>query len=145
MLREFFYRTAAIKDALSQYEDIEVSDNDNVSVILARQLTPDSFIWKIELNGERYYLYAEDYVQSLAHVIDEIEDIAGQGAGSLIKVKEIIEFENLEPVKSAAVYNPPENYETDLQPYASDSGYDLVFLYKVNHPKLTKVRGSVSG
>ncbi|HEX7484116.1 MAG TPA: hypothetical protein VF281_03115 [Candidatus Saccharimonadales bacterium] len=145
MLREFFYRTAAIKDAVSQYDGIDISDNDNVVVIMARQLTPDSFIWKIEINSERYYLYAEDYVQSKAHVIEEIENIAGQNTGSLLKVRQIKDFNDLSPVKSADVYTQPENYENDLQPYASDSGYDLVFLYKINQSKSTKVRGSVSG
>ena len=145
MLRDFFYQTAAFKDVLSQYEGIEIGAEDYLSILLARQLTPDSFIWKIELNNDRYYLYAEDYVQNKTHVINEIENIAGQGAGSLVKVKQAIDFDNLEPVKSAEVYSQPDDYATELQPYTSDSGYDLVFLYKINHPKLTKVRGSVSG
>lgn len=145
MLRDYFLMATPFKEVLSRYENVLASNNDTVTILSSCILTPDSFIWKLEVNNERYYLYAEDFVDSLQHVISRIEDIAGQGAGSLVKVKQQIEFNDLEPVQAAEMYTKPDDYDTTLKLYASDSGYDSLFLYKVRRATATKVKGSVSG
>jgi hypothetical protein len=145
MLRDYFFMAPPFKDVLSRYEDVPAGEDDSLTIVMSRILSPDSFIWKLDINNDRYYLYAEDFIDNLQHVIDEIESIAGKGAGSLVKVKRPTEFNELEPVQAAEMYTKPEDYDTAIKQYASDSGYDLLFLYKVSREAVTKVKGSVSG
>lgn len=144
MLRDYFNLTA-LQSTLEQFDGIEFTSDSYGAVKLAKSLSPDSFIWKLEINNERYYLYAEDYVPSIKHVYTEIEKVAGAGNGTLVEVKDKIEFDRLAPVQAAEVYQKPDNYEAEMQRYAAESGYDLVFLYKVNIATMASVKGAISG
>jgi hypothetical protein len=129
MLRDFFIGTPALKEILSDFEGLSFKDIDYVAIKMAKMLSPDSFIWKLEIDRSKYYLYAEDYVDSLQHVLDEIEEVAGKGAGELIRIKN--------KLKSMT--------DSDLNDYAAQSGYDNVFLYKVNTASSRTGRGTVNG
>ena len=145
MLRDYFYGTKAIMDILLQFEGIDFDHYKDIMTQLAKPLSPDSFIWKLSVNGQRYYLYAEDFLENIQHVYREIEKIAGEGSGELVPVKQQTEFDDLAAVKSVAVYKEPDDYETEMKKYAASSGYDLVFLYKVHPPTNKRIKGTVNG
>lgn len=96
-------------------------------------LTPDSFIWVIVVNGERYCLYAEDFVQSLKHIREAMHEhgfIEGEtDKYELVPVKSPQDWNEASPVKAASTYEEPEDKEDFVQ-YAATSGFDFVFLGK---------------
>lgn len=149
MLRDNFYRNYEVTDVLNQFVGVE---GISYAVIkMSRMLTPDSFIWKIEIGKERYYLYAEEYSQSLTTVRHAVEEVAGQGSGEFLKVREAKELEDTPMYKSPRTHVPIDTFES-IQPYVTSSGFDLVYLYHVtSRPTRTaaartvRVRGSVSG
>lgn len=96
-------------------------------------LTPDSFLWKLRMSDGVYYLYAEDYVEKLEYVEKEIQEASAGKIGQFVMVKKPRPLEEHSAVKAASEYAPPESYEA-MRPYAADSGYDLVFLYKLDNP-----------
>ena len=103
-----------------------------LSLIGFTELTPDSFVWKI-FDGETvYYLYAEDYVSSLGHVKERIQDFWPDKIElTFIPAKSPIAFEDSMPNKLAEVHKPPM-YEYEFAKFAAQSGYDHVFLLKSN-------------
>ena len=102
-------------------------------------ISPDSFIWCFAIpredESEYYYLYAEDYVPSLEHVRDQIDQNSAEWIAEeknlfeFVPVLEPADWKSAEPVKTAAVYAEPENTD-ELMKYALPSGYDFVFLAK---------------
>lgn len=147
MLRDNFYRNYEVNEVLQQFDNIQGISY--AMVKMARMLTPDSFIWKIEIGKERYYLYAEEYSQSLTTVRHAIEEVAGAGTGDFIEVKEQKNLEDTPMYQSPRTHVPTETFES-IQPYVTSSGFDLVYLYHVtSRPTRTarpvRVRGSVSG
>lgn len=148
MLRDNFYRNYEVSDVLQQFDGVE---GISYAVIkMSRLLTPDSFIWKIEIGKERYYLYAEEYSQSLTTVRHAIEEVAGAGAGEFMPVRDQKDLEDTPMYRSPRTHVPTETFES-IQPYVTSSGFDLVYLYHVtSRPTRTtartvRVRGSVSG
>lgn len=128
MLRNAYTDSEEIKQVLERFQ---IGDTKFVDVTLYEALTPDSFIWRLQLTDGVYYLYAEDYVPSLVHVKQEIERVAGTQTGTFVAVKTSKEFADLQPVQVATTYRKPEVYDKEMKQFAADSGFDLVFLYKV--------------
>lgn len=128
-----------ILDMLKQF-GVEASD---IFLHKYEALTPDSFIWKIthRHNDEytNYYLYAEDYVPSLEHVVKEIEaNLASWSPNDKVKLMPVtkrIKWEHSDPVKSTDTYQKPER-ASEFMKFAATSGFDYVFLAKItNEPK----------
>ena len=128
MLRDFFYKTDSLIPIVNQFKGVELTDDTYITITMARRLSPDSFVWRLEINNERYYMYAEDYVQILTHVTDEIERVAGAKSGELLPVKE-----------------PSSGDESGIGTHSTASGYDHVFLYKIKAPPMRAVKGNVNG
>ncbi len=131
--------------------DYEVTFDDNLVLSILRQfrvgieqvhtldfeaLSPDSFVWKLGTKNSIYYLYAEDYVESIEAITKAIRMFSGDEV-KLIEVKSKISFENAAPVKNAEIYKKPESYEK-ISKYAVVSGYDFVFLAQAI--KIAKMR-----
>lgn len=101
-------------------------------------ITPDSFIWCITVKENNkwtpYYLYAEDYIGGTQQVIDAIEDnLASWTPNDKIELVPVIKqakWEQSEPVKLADTYAKPEK-PAEMMKFATQSGYDFVFLAKV--------------
>lgn len=148
MLRDNFYRNDQVTDILRQFKGVQGISY--AMIKMSRMLTPDSFIWKIEIGKERYYLYAEEYSQSLTTVRHAIEEVAGMGTGEFVEVADQTKLEDTPMYRSPRTHVPTETFES-IQPYVTSSGFDLVYLYHVtSRPTRTsartvRVRGSVSG
>jgi hypothetical protein len=103
----------------------------DIHLLKYEALTPDSFIWFLELDGVRYCLYAEDYVPSIAYVEkvmkDNHPDWHSGDSYKLVRVKNPEIWEESSPVRSATTYKPPVDTEEFMQ-YATTSGIDFVFL-----------------
>lgn len=86
--------------------------------------------------ANKYCLYAEDYIPSLAHVLDVVDknvptwqkEINHKYDGFLRVIKPV-NWNKADPVRNALVYQPPEK-DDDFMDYAYPSGYDFVFLVK---------------
>ena len=114
-------------------EDFAIESATVQDVPFFTELSPDSFVWRVNTSDDNsYYLYAEDYVTDLDTIRRNIESVStGILKGNFVKTKQPISFEEAEPVKNASTYNKPENFDNDLAPYATDSGFDFVFLYQI--------------
>lgn len=69
-LRDFVYTLDSSKviDVLREF-DIEVpKDRGNLALLRFEVITPDSFMWRLSVNGSVYYLYVEDYVPDLNYI-----------------------------------------------------------------------------
>lgn len=128
MLRDYAYTEnwRLLDPAIEQFIDLPPQ----LSLIGFTELTPDSFLWKFHDGTTIYYLYAEDFVESLDQVIKTIEDFWPQPITlTFIPVKRQVAFEDSQPNQTAIIYQPPQN-EYEFAKYASQSGYDFVFLLK---------------
>ena len=128
MLRDYFITEnwRLLDAALEQFIDLPP----RLSLVGFIDLSPDSFLWIIFDGETQYYLYAEDYVQSLQHVKECICDFYQKNIElEFIPAKQPIAFEDSLPNSTAAIYKPPEN-EYEFARYAGQSGYDFVFLLK---------------
>lgn len=103
-----------------------------LSLVGYMQLSPDSFVWTI-YDGQLFYmLYAEDYVPSLGHVKERINDFWQKDMQlEFMPVKLPIAFEDSLPNRVTQTYKPPAD-EYEFAKYAGQSGYDFVFLLKTN-------------
>lgn len=128
MLRDYHYTEnwRLLDHALEQF----ITLPDHLSLVGYAALSPDSFLWKIYDGATVYYLYAEDYVPSLRHVIAAIKEFSQEPIDlEFVPVKRQVAFEDSSPKQTSSVYMPPEN-EYDFMKYASPSGSDFVFLLK---------------
>lgn len=117
-------------------------DAKELRLVKYEELSPDSFIWyllvkeKDAVLANKYCLYAEDYIPSLAHVLDVVDknvptwqkEINHKYDGFLRVIKPV-SWNKADPVRNASVYQPPEK-DDDFMDYAYPSGYDFVFLVK---------------
>ena len=96
-------------------------------------LSPDSFIWVLNSNNIRYCLYAEDFVTSINHVAEAMNQygtLEGEtDKYELLQIKNPEEFATSSPVVSAYIYTPPTETKKFMN-YAAPFGYDFVFLGK---------------
>ena len=93
-------------------------------------LTPDSFIWRLLIDGNVYYLYAEDFVEGLADIEHKILNYAVKDAElDFIKARSPEPFNKATAVTHAVVYKEPQRSAAMMR-YAVSSGHDFVFLCK---------------
>lgn len=147
MLRDNFYRNHQVAEVLTRFKDIEGVAY--AVVKMSRLLTPGSFIWKIEIGKERYYLYAEEYSESLTSVRQAIEEVAGEATGDFVEVIAPKMLDETPMYRSSRTHVSTEAFAS-LQPYVASSGFDFVYLYHVTSrpsrpARPVRVRGSVSG
>lgn len=126
MLRDFKYRSSAatILDILRRF-DIELPEH--IALVRFEVITPDSFMWRLLIGNNVYYLYAEDYVPELDHVKSILNKYLENEKWELVKPKVITRFEDSTPVKDATTYKEPNDSGKMMQ-YAVNSGHDFVFL-----------------
>lgn len=128
MLRDYEYTEnwRLLDRALEQFIDLP----ERLSLVGFKALSPDSFLWQIFDGDTTYYLYAEDYVPSLEHVAERIQNFYQTELNlEFIPVKQPIAFEDSTPNRTAKIYRPPKD-EYEFAKYAAQSGYDFVFLLK---------------
>lgn len=135
MLRDYEYTEnwRLLDRALEAFIDLP----ERLSLVGYTALSPDSFLWKIFDGQTIYYLYAEDYIESLDQVKEQIaafwpDDIQLE----FMPVKQPRAFEDTSPNRSAEIYQPPED-EYTFAKYASQSGYDFVFLLRSSELHIT--------
>ena len=93
-------------------------------------IKPDSFIWKLIINYELYYLYAEDYVISLEQVINTVKDYDKTLTKlEFVKVYNPKKHEKIEPRKKGVIYSEPDKVNS-IRLYTVDSGHDHAFLLR---------------
>ena len=126
MLRNFEYPPAAdsLREILGRFK-IELPEY--ISLVRYEVITPDSFMWRLQIGDSVYYLYAEDYVPGLDHVKSIFNQYIEKDDWSFVKPIEAIKFQDASPVKGATTYKEPIDSDNMMQ-YAVDSGYDFVFL-----------------
>jgi hypothetical protein len=131
MLRDFQYNptTTQLTDVLKRFSLDYNSAKSSIDLLRFEVLSPDSFVWKLLLGSVIYYLYAEDYIPSLDHVKNVINDYVGNNKWDFVAPQQVIAFESASPVKGADVYQKTER-ANQLMEYAVDSGYDFVCLVK---------------
>lgn len=126
MLRDEMSGTPALHDVLELFE---IGDEVLTNVRQFRMLSDNRFVWQLEMSDFMYYLYAEDFVESLEEVTDTIRVVSDGTPGELVPVKTPVAFEDASPVTSNSVYERPTDYDK-ISHYAGESGYDFVFLYR---------------
>lgn len=132
MLRDFPYTIDArpLRPVFDQFGIQAPVNLDDVALLKFEVISPDSFLWKILIGTNIYYLYAEDYVESLEYVKTTIQSLTSDDSSfEFIKVKKPKNFEKAGPVKAAHVYRPPDDVD-EFMKYAADAGMDFAFLAK---------------
>ena len=130
MLRDFSQQPDLdlIKSALAQFDN--PIPEKQITLIEFQILSPDSFRWRLLIDGAVYYLYAEDHVVSLKDIRKKIDSWFDPTIQiDFIKTKQQEDFASTTPFNSAAIYKEPDDYN-QMKFYAASSGYDFVFLCK---------------
>lgn len=140
MLRDWTYVSREMHDVLAQFEGVDSTDDAQVTSY--KLVSPDAFLWRIRMGRRVYYLYAEDYIQSMNYVRAQLEELTHGTSGEFVKAKQPDGFEDHEPVKNVSVYNEPDDWP-EISKYSVGSGYDSVFLFKVSANTISKK--SISG
>lgn len=125
MLRDELNGSPALHAVLEQFE---LGDETLLDVKQFRALTQNSFLWQLRLTDYVYYLYATDFVESLEQVTDVLQVVTEGTAGELVPVRTPMVFEEAAPVTSSSVYEKPDDFDTKIAHYTTESGYDFVFL-----------------
>lgn len=126
MLRDEASGSPALHAVLGQYDISE----ELIDVVEFHKLTANSYLWKLRMTDFVYFLYAEDFVESLEQVTDTLR-IATDGApGELAAAKVPMVFETAGPVTATSVYQKPADFDSKIAHYAVESGYDFVFLFR---------------
>lgn len=128
MLRDEASGSPALHDVLEQFQidDEEVL----LDVREFRMLGENRFLWKLRLSESVYYLYAEDFVESLEQVTDTLQIATDGTPGELVPAKTPMDFDSASPVMSSSVYEKPTDFDDKIAHYAVESGYDFAFLYR---------------
>lgn len=132
MLRSFEYhpKRESLVEVLQQFQ-IEVPKL--IPILRFEVITPDSFMWRLQLEASIYYLYAEDFVPSLAHIKSIFDKYLESKKWELIKAKKPKQFEDSSPVAGADVYERPKEVK-EMMKYAVDSASDFAFLARSQEP-----------
>ena len=130
MLRDFEYYPSEydIREILDRF-DIELPEY--ISLLRFEVITPDSFMWRLLIGDNVYYLYAEDYVPGLDHIKTTFDTYLEDSGREFVKPKSTIKFEDASPVTGATAYRKPSDADEMMQ-YTVDSGHDFVFLARSN-------------
>lgn len=134
MLRDFPYTVDAysLRFVFDQF-DLKPPENlDEVALLQFKMLTPDSFIWKFLIGDGVYYLYLEDFVESLESVKSKIKQHTKNHADfTFVEVKKQKPFREADPVKATVSYQTPSNTK-EMMKYAADAEIDFAFLVRSN-------------
>ena len=132
MLRDYFSNlpTQEFTKIFVQFDTLIDVGNYEFEVIDSDELSPDSFFWKVRVNNELYYMYAEDYVPGLKYISDIINSQVGNDNWEFVKTRETKTADSATPVQHASVYNMDEDSD-EMMAYAAQSGFDFVFLVKL--------------
>ncbi len=128
MLRNYQYtpEKQLVVDAVAAFADTP----SEFDIVGFTAISPDSFLWTLSTNQAVYYLYAEDFVSDYHAALHAAQAYAPVSAElSFIPAKQPLDFESSTPNQSTTVYQPPNNLG-EFQKYASQSGYDFVFLLR---------------
>ena len=131
MIRDFEYNptTSQIIDVLQCF-GFDLADRQFPLALLRFEvITPDSFMWRLLIGNDIYYLYAEDYVSGLDYIKNVFKAYLESDKWDLMTPRKTITFESASPVIGAITYQEPEDSE-EMMKYAVDSGHDFVFLIK---------------
>jgi hypothetical protein len=132
MLRDYPFTLSpkVFKPVLEQFDMEHPGKDANIALLEFKVITPDSFIWKFLINDAIYYLYAEDFIDSLKSVSESIKALMkDQSEFEYVKIKHPKDFENAGPVLVSTKYKRPDDYET-MKLYSADADYDFAFLVK---------------
>ncbi len=127
MLRDFV--TNPSKNYLVEVLNDFGVDQSHLRVLRFEVISPDSFMWRLEMDSAIYYLFAEDYIPGLEYVRGVFNQYLQSSNWSFVRPATQRTFEESSPVKTATVYTPP-NANDEFSIFATDSGHDLVFLCK---------------
>lgn len=129
MLRDEANGSPALHAVISQFD---IGDETVIDVVAFRKLRPNCFLWKVRMSDYIYYVYAEDFVESLEQVTDTLR-IATEGTpGELVAAKVPMDFASASPVMSASIYEKPSDFDDKIAHYTVESGYDFVFLFRTD-------------
>lgn len=111
MLRDFVYSptVAHLASVLAEFGFHYSNDNSTIAVLRFEVITPDSFMWRLLIHDNIYYLYAEDHIPHREYVEKLFKDYLNTDAWEFI-------------VSSAD--------SSGEATYGITSGYDTVFLVK---------------
>ncbi len=109
----YAYGTKDLVDCLNQFE---IGESVLVDVKLFQMLSPDAFLWKLRLTNGLYYLYAEDYVESVDAIEKYFTDLIQGRRGHFVQARE----------KSGN-----QQVSGDSTISVNEDG-DTVFLYKID-------------
>src|SRR5437899_9122194 len=116
MLRNFEYKPD-IDLIIEILEQFEVALPRPIAVVRFEVITPDSFMWRLLIGDAVYYLYAEDYVESIDHRKHIFDEYLDKNEWVLVKPREAVSFEDSSPVRGAAVYRKSPDAD-ELMRYA---------------------------
>lgn len=131
MIRDFVYNPKAsqIVEILQQF-GFELSNEEFPFALLRFEiLTPDSFMWRLLIDENIYYIYAEDYVSGLDYIKNVFDSYLEDHKWEFVIPSKAITFESASPVVGADIYQEP-NDKAEMMKYAADSGHDFVFVIK---------------
>ncbi len=128
MLRDFLHKPSlsVVHETVNRF-DVEIIDG--IDILRFEVISPDSFMWRLQIDDNIYYLYAEDYVPGLGYISSVFSRYIENNEWSFVKPRKAIDFEDATPVLSARVYEKSDDSD-DMMQYTVDSGYDFVFLAK---------------
>ena len=113
-------------DEVLKHFDVYYNDYD---VLRFEVITPDSFMWRLLIDGTVYYLYAEDYIPSLEHVRQVFNSYLQTEHWEFVKASQPHEWDQAMPVTHATAYAEPAD-SGEIMKYAIESKYDFAFLAK---------------
>jgi hypothetical protein len=127
MLRdEYAYGTVTLREILRQF----CVPNDKVLIDIFMTIDPDAFIWRLFLEDGTYYLYAEDLTDT-TRAKAAIEKTHGSPAsGHFVLLRSVTSRRShniIAHTNGKPIYDDP-----DMRDVAIRSGYDWVFLYKLD-------------
>jgi hypothetical protein len=132
MLRQYSYTLdpTLLRETLEQFDLTLPAGGHQYALLEYKTVTPDSFIWKFLIEDSIYYLYAEDFIDSLDAVRESILRLSkDQSPFEFIKVKTAKDFDEAGPVAASEIYKHPDDYD-NLKLYAADAGHDFAFLVR---------------
>lgn len=98
------------------------------SVTSFRVLDPDTFIWRLWLDDGIYYLYAQDYPDSMTEIEEHIKELSSGKAGHFVHLKSApLKPEN---VAFSGLEDATRRWNKHPNTIQTESGFDKIFLYK---------------
>lgn len=106
MLRDFVYNQDK-ELVLTVLQDLKIDlphEQHLIALTKFEVITPDSFMWRLLIDGTVYYLYAEDFVRGPTYLKSTINSYLESDAWEFVAPKRIKKFEETSPAAAAATY-----------------------------------------